>query len=487
MSYIRHSNHPQLDPPAVYGEILSVLCAEVERLQAHEHGSRKGSIYLGITGHALLAHNLAGHAVPGLSPPDLYAFADATLGRALSLSPTSLSNPSTGCHSSFLETFVGIATLTLIRAVEQVSVKPLSTTPFAESWTSCAQLIQSVTTLTLSEDRGQNSPPDDGCEVLYGRAGLLYALLRLRAASRRVIHPGGPASSELLTTVRALSTKDTIKNLVEAIIRRGESGASLYTAELAGGVAPPLMWSWHGKRYLGAAHGVAGILHILLLCPADVVRPHMPSILRTAEWLIGIQRDTGNWPTAAPSASASGSTDEELVQWCHGASGILIFLTTLLRLVSSASAAAPLLRPLIASVQAGAGLVYRHGLLRKGLGLCHGVAGSVFALVAVSDVLDRAGPGAATSGKEAEGSGDYYLARAAHLARLAVTHDACGDMRVPDHPFSLYEGRAGMCAAWAAVLARLAARNGANREQVHFDRSGMPGFDDVEGDTWVSW
>ena len=26
----------------------------------------------------------------------------------------------------------------------------------------------------------------------------------------------------------------------------------------------PLMWAWHGKEYLGAAHGVAGILYILL-------------------------------------------------------------------------------------------------------------------------------------------------------------------------------------------------------------------------------
>ena len=26
----------------------------------------------------------------------------------------------------------------------------------------------------------------------------------------------------------------------------------------------PLLWEWHGKVYLGAAHGVAGVLHVLM-------------------------------------------------------------------------------------------------------------------------------------------------------------------------------------------------------------------------------
>jgi hypothetical protein len=44
----------------------------------------------------------------------------------------------------------------------------------------------------------------------------------------------------------------------------------------------------------------AGILHILLLCPEDVIHPYMESILLTVEWLIGCQDVHGNWPTAAP-------------------------------------------------------------------------------------------------------------------------------------------------------------------------------------------
>ncbi len=31
-----------------------------------------------------------------------------------------------------------------------------------------------------------------------------------------------------------------------------------------------LMYEWHGSRYLGAAHGLVGICHTLLLCPRTV-------------------------------------------------------------------------------------------------------------------------------------------------------------------------------------------------------------------------
>ena len=30
------------------------------------------------------------------------------------------------------------------------------------------------------------------------------------------------------------------------------------------------MYEWHGSRYLGAAHGLVGICHTLLLCPRTV-------------------------------------------------------------------------------------------------------------------------------------------------------------------------------------------------------------------------
>ncbi|KAJ6551600.1 hypothetical protein B0H19DRAFT_1158231 [Mycena capillaripes] len=494
LRYIRHANHPPADLESAHRDILNVLGVEVKRVQTHVSKTRKtGSIYVGITGSSLMAHHLSTaqlEALPGLSPAELLAFTDTQLTQALNISPTSRSSPS-GSHSSFLETVVGIATLSLIRAIEHVSV---SASPFSDSWTSCTQLVASATSMAISEDRQRDTDDDGGCEVLYGRAGLLYALLRLRGASRRSdIKTTDSNSADLVTKIRALSSKAQLQLLVQSIICRGEAGAAAYAAELAGKrPAPPLMWTWHGKRYLGAAHGVAGILHILLLCSAEVIRPYMESILLTVEWLIGCQDTQGNWPSAAPTGNSPGQEyAKELVQWCHGASGILLLLSTVLRCATTASAG-PLLGKVIASAQAGASLVYRHGLLSKGVGLCHGVGGSVFALLALSDVLDpvRTKDSKTSKSNATQLANDeiYYLARAVHLAQLAANHEtltARGEMVVPDHPWSLYEGMAGMCCAWAEVLRRLNLKQGRP-----CDRSGMPGFDDVEnvkGDTWASW
>lgn len=200
-------------------------------------------------------YNLSTLPIPlphdALTPANLLTFTDNYLTSALSLPPTAISNPSSASHSSFLETAVGIATLVLSRSMESGS----SRSPFDNSWPACAQLLMSVTQMAISEDINRHKDDDDGCEVLYGRAGLLYALLRLRSVARRCnVH-----SNDLKTTVETLSSDDIVRSLVESIIVRGKSGAAVYAAEILHGrqlAVPALMWSWHGIRYLGAAHGV---------------------------------------------------------------------------------------------------------------------------------------------------------------------------------------------------------------------------------------
>jgi hypothetical protein len=158
--------------------------------------------------------------------------------------------------------------------------------------------------------------------------------------------------------------------------------------------------------------------------------------------------------------------------WCHGAPAFLILFSTLLRL--SATPSHPLILPptlhsnLTISIQRGADLVYKNGFLRKGVGICHGVAGNVFALLAVSEVLD---PYCNASHQECP-----YLLRAMELAYLATTYRSLtnsGEMRTPDHPWSLYEGMAGMCCAWAAVLQKFEVKDPGNFG------SGMPGYADI--------
>lgn len=142
---------------------------------------------------------------------------------------------------SFIETSIGIATLVLVR-------EPLTSEKIIrENWRSAKEYLEYTVDSTLSNP---NDNTDDGSEVLYGRAGLLYALLYLRNAIQDY-------GQQQRTSLENLISDTTISRLVDSIVSRGKRGAHLLSLRNGGGEnLPPLMWSWHGKQYLGAAHGV---------------------------------------------------------------------------------------------------------------------------------------------------------------------------------------------------------------------------------------
>ena len=113
-----------------------------------------------------------------------------------------------------------------------------------------------------------------------------------------------------------------------------------------------------GDRHemLGACHGAAGALFALLL-QRSFIEPATDLLERTA------LRDGElvNWPADARERRA------ELVQWCHGAPGIITSLGIVERGTS------PRLDELL---EAGGELVWRAGPLRKGPSLCHGTSGN---------------------------------------------------------------------------------------------------------------
>lgn len=71
-------------------------------------------------------------------------------------------------------------------------------------------------------------------------------------------------------------------------------------------------------------------------------------------------------------------------------------------------------------------VVWRRGLLKKGYGICHGVAGNAYTFLALYQA----------TGKEVQ------LYRAVQFARWCGTYDR-NQERPPDRPFSLFEGLAG--------------------------------------------
>ncbi|KAL1756757.1 hypothetical protein FB107DRAFT_260695 [Schizophyllum commune] len=472
--HISHNHRPPSDEelPEIEHDILKALNASVDRVlkEAHDVQGDPG-VYVGILGIVLMNTHLASLAEEaGIgAEEDFLAPNDRYLTTALHLFPSVLHKPRTPARSSFLETSVGLATLMLIHTKTNDSHK--------YPWQKCLQIIERASQDIVVETAVSD---DDGCEVLYGRAGFLYALLRLRRSfSEDTVTEVG-----LAVNASNVISDGNIERVAANVIARGRYGAQEYAAQLRSDAGPRLMWSWHAKRYLGGAHGVAGILNVLLQCPSHLLNEAYDDIWDTVDWFVSIHDEDGNWPSKAPAHTAYDVN--ELIQWCHGAPGVLMLLSRALQHPSAARYARRVPSALRA-VDRAANLVYRRGLLRKGIGACHGTAGSIFALLAAARLYaHRAvaaedgngkgrveGPGGLETRARQEEKARENVARAAHLAHLVLMPEVVAKMGTSDRPHSLYEGLAGMVCAWGSVL--LALRRGSEADE----RWGLPGLDDL--------
>ncbi|KAF3817083.1 hypothetical protein GH733_013825 [Mirounga leonina] len=178
-------------------------------------------------------------------------------------------------------------------------------------------------------------------ELLYGRAGYLYALLYLNTE----IGPDTVCES-------------AIKEVVSAII---ESGKTLSREERKAERCP-LLYQWHRKQYVGAAHGMAGIYYMLM------------QVFKEEKYL----------------KDAMECSD----------------------------------------------VIWQRGLLRKGYGICHGTAGNGYSFLSLYHL---------TQDKK-------YLYRACKFAEWCLEYGAHG-CRIPDRPYSLFEGMAGAIHFLSDILA----------------------------------
>ena len=184
--------------------------------------------------------------------------------------------------------------------------------------------------------------PLSECEVLNGRAGCLAGLRK-----------AGKLNPNL-----ALAAHE--QQLVQDIIAAGsKDGSDMFS------------WTWNGKEYLGAIHGIGGILFNLLQYthPPEVER----KVLRTVD--VALQEfvcSSGN-----NMRSAKGSSTDKLVHFCHGATGWIPILCLLyIRFPGNALYGEHMLR--------FGETVWKRGLLAtKGPGICHGIGGSICGLIDV--------------------------------------------------------------------------------------------------------
>lgn len=259
-------------------------------------------------------------------------------------------------------------------------------------------------------------PPQE-CDVLYGRAGALQVIFFLRQC----------LGNDKIGTRVALQ-------LADEIIREGQRYAAQYNQ-----LGLPLLWEWHETKYLGAAHGVVGILHTLLCLRADEL-----AVLNERYGLHEAIRQTiqalsqyysfpsGNLDSSIKSPSHGTSRTDRLVHWCHGAPGHILLLIKAHEFFEDDHFKQQ-------AMELAQGVVWKRGLLRKGVGLCHGISGNAYTLLAVARANNN------------DNQGRTMTARAHAFARFAW--DNLADLEgVPDAPYSLYNGLGALCTLFLDLL-----------------------------------
>ncbi|XP_022232009.2 lanC-like protein 3 homolog [Drosophila obscura] len=288
------------------------------------------------------------------------------------------------------------------------------------------QLAKDLASFKAAATAAASLAAGSGCdELLVGRAGYLagcYWLNDILPADQR------PIPDEALIAI------------CQSILASGRAYSTQNHSPM------PLMYQYHGTEYLGAAHGLCGILQMLLASPwfrkdqgkdakvslfglgtpADVLH----DVKRTVDCFLTLQDAEGNFPVALEDGG-----EQRLVHWCHGAPGIVYLLAKAYLLFQEP-------RYLLA-LRRSADFVWRRGVLRKGPGLCHGVAGNGYVFLLLFRLTHDM----------------MYLYRAHKFMELLDSDEFRQQARVPDRPHSLYEGVAGTVCFLADLL---------EPEQAHF-------------------
>uniref|UniRef100_A0A1I8JUV1 LanC-like protein 3 homolog n=1 Tax=Anopheles funestus TaxID=62324 RepID=A0A1I8JUV1_ANOFN len=238
----------------------------------------------------------------------------------------------------------------------------------------------------------------DADEVLVGRAGFLHGIYWLN----QTIAPK-PIGNEMIIAI------------CQALMDRGRRIAT--TLQLAA----PLMYEYHDKTYLGAAHGICAILHALLESPwfdrdsngqFFVSTSELKDIKNTIDYILTLQSSDGHFPTRHDS-------NRMLVHWCHGCAGaIYLFAKAFLTFKEE---------KYLQCCRRCSDAIWHQGLLRKGPGICHGVAGNGYAFLLMYRLTGE----------------KCYLYRAAKFADFLNSPLFTEHLLAPDRPYSLYEGLAG--------------------------------------------
>lgn len=253
--------------------------------------------------------------------------------------------------------------------------------------------------LELIKMQEQSGTPD---ELLYGRTGGLYAMLLIK----QQLPKQNVIKDEHITTH------------INIMLKSGKTMESF---------GRPLFYSWHGKEYVGAAHGYAGILYMLLEAHRYLDSEQLNLIKEAIDFIQGIKYPSSNYP------SSIGSQTDRLVHWCHGAPGVVHLLIKAYIVYKDES--------YLESALACGDVIWQRGILKKGFSLCHGISGNAYAFLHLYQLTRD----------------PKHLYRAGKFAQYYFDHGHTITWRA-DSPASLFEGYAGLAYFLADLLNPLEAK-----------------------------
>lgn len=204
---------------------------------------------------------------------------------------------------------------------------------------------------------------------------------------------------------------DNVESLWRTWLPRERPHCHVWTQDLYG----------HVLQHLGAAHGFAGNVYALLrgvrLLSSERREALYDRCVETLRATALVEGDCANWP---PTVEPTGSGPQKmLMQWCHGAPGIV---TALADFPSGRS------EDLDAMLVQAGNAVWQAGPLAKGPGLCHGTAGNGYAFL-----------------KLHRRTGDpVWLARARAFAMHAIVQSERARQRHGIGRYTLWTGDAGL-------------------------------------------
>ncbi|XP_059452165.1 lanC-like protein GCL2 isoform X2 [Corylus avellana] len=243
----------------------------------------------------------------------------------------------------------------------------------------------------LAQFREIKLPRNIPDELLYGRVGFLWACLFINK------HIGAG-------TIPSAYTSEVVNEIIKngrALAKRGRC---------------PLMFEWYGEKYWGAAHGLAGIMHVLM--DMDLKPDEIEDVKGTLIYMINNRFPSGNYP-----ASEEDRKRDVLVHWCHGAPGVALTLVKAAKVFED--------EEFLKAAADAAEVVWNRGLLKR-VGICHGISGNAYVFLSLYQLTGNV----------------HFLYRAKAFACFLLdrAHKLIseGEMHGGDNPYSLFEGFGGM-------------------------------------------